>query len=202
MKRLQAFKFELRPNGEQQRQMRRFAGSCRFVFNKALALQKGRYARGEKKLGYAGLCKELTMWRNGAETPWLADAPIHPLQQTLKDLERAYGIMSCLSAVGISALPAQAVAVQAKGGEDVNVHGVRVDSGGDGAIRTRDPACAECLFSRQVPSASRPHLLEMDGSHGWATWNRTGRASGLLAGGMTRQHRDGPQVAILGTCLA
>ncbi|KFA25764.1 RNA-guided endonuclease InsQ/TnpB family protein, partial [Xanthomonas vasicola] len=28
--------------------------------------------------------------RNGAETPWLCDAPIHPLQQTLKDLERAY----------------------------------------------------------------------------------------------------------------
>jgi putative transposase len=90
MKRLQAFKFELRPNGQQQRQMRRFAGSCRFVFNKALALQKERYERGEKKLGYAGLCKELTAWRNGAETPWLADAPIHPLQQALKDLERAY----------------------------------------------------------------------------------------------------------------
>jgi transposase len=25
------------------------------------------------------------------ETPWLKDSPIHPLQQTLKDLERAYG---------------------------------------------------------------------------------------------------------------
>ena len=90
MQRLQAFKFELMPTGEQQRQMRRFAGSCRFVFNKALALQKGRYERGEKKLGYAGLCKELTAWRNGVETPWLSDAPVHPLQQTLKDLERAY----------------------------------------------------------------------------------------------------------------
>jgi len=39
MKRLQAFKYELQPNGEQQRAMSRFAGSCRFVFNKALALQ-------------------------------------------------------------------------------------------------------------------------------------------------------------------
>lgn len=70
--------------------MRRFAGSCRFVFNKALALQKERYERGEKKLGYAGLCKELTGWRNSVETAWLADAPVHPLQQTLRDLERAY----------------------------------------------------------------------------------------------------------------
>ena len=90
MQRLQAFKYELMPTGEQQRQMRRFAGSCRFVFNKALALQKERYERGEKKLGYAWLCKELTTWRNGTETPWLSDAPIHPLQQALKDLERAY----------------------------------------------------------------------------------------------------------------
>ena len=90
MKRLQAYKFQIMPNGEQARSMRRFAGSCRFVFNKALALQKDRHERGEKKLGYAGLCKELTGWRNGAETPWLADAPVHPLQQSLKDLERAY----------------------------------------------------------------------------------------------------------------
>src|SRR5712664_1002260 len=37
-----------------------------------------------------GLCQWLTQWRNGTETPWLADAPTHPLQQALKDLERAY----------------------------------------------------------------------------------------------------------------
>jgi len=90
IQRLQAFKFALMPTGEQQRLMRRFAGSCRFVFNKALALQKERYAQGEKKLGYAGLCKLLTEWRNGTETPWLKEAPTHPLQQALKDLERAY----------------------------------------------------------------------------------------------------------------
>jgi putative transposase len=90
MKHLQAYKFELRPNGEQQRDMRRFAGSCRFVFNKALALQQELHQSSEKKLGYAGLCKELTAWRNSPETGWLADAPVHPLQQTLKDLERAY----------------------------------------------------------------------------------------------------------------
>ena len=90
MKRLQAFKYQLKPNCRQQRDMRRFAGSCRFVFNKALALQKERYEQGEKKLGHAGLCKLITEWRNGTETSWLKDAPVHPLQQTLKDLERAY----------------------------------------------------------------------------------------------------------------
>src|SRR5690554_659249 len=96
MQRLQAFKYELMPTGDQQRQMRRFAGSYRVVFNEALALQKERYKRGEKKLGYAGLCKELTTWRNGAPLPsgrtaaWLAEGPVHTQQQTLKDLERAY----------------------------------------------------------------------------------------------------------------
>jgi putative transposase len=87
---LQAFQYELRPNGQQERQMRRFAGARRFVFNKALALQKSLYEAGRKKLNYAGLCRELTSWRHSAETPWLADAPVHPLQQALKDLERAY----------------------------------------------------------------------------------------------------------------
>ena len=87
---LAAFKYELMPTGQQAHNMRRFAGSCRFVFNKALALQKERYESGEKKLGYAGLCKQLTEWRNGADTPWLKDSPIHPAQQALKDLELAY----------------------------------------------------------------------------------------------------------------
>ncbi|WP_445004467.1 helix-turn-helix domain-containing protein [Halomonas mongoliensis] len=63
MQRLQAFKYELIPNGEQVRKMRQFAGMARFVFNRGLALQKERYAAGEKKLGYAALCKELTGWR-------------------------------------------------------------------------------------------------------------------------------------------
>ena len=79
MQRLQAFKCELMPNGQQERQLRRFAGACRFVYNKALALQKERYERGENKLGYAGLCKRLTEWRNSADTQWLAESPVHPL---------------------------------------------------------------------------------------------------------------------------
>jgi len=78
------------PDGRQKRDMSRFAGSCRFVYNKALALQKERYEAGEKKLGYVALAKLLTQWRASSETSWLADAPTHPLQQSLKDLDRAY----------------------------------------------------------------------------------------------------------------
>ena len=90
MQRLQAFKYELQPTGEQQHNMRRYAGACRFVFNKALALQKDNHEAGNTFIGYVAMARNLTAWRNGAETPWLKDAPVHPLQHALKDLEKAY----------------------------------------------------------------------------------------------------------------
>jgi len=78
------------PTGEQQRQMRCFAGSCRFVFNQALALQQANREAGGKYIGYVAMAKHLTAWRNSTETAWLKDAPVHPLQHALKDLEKAY----------------------------------------------------------------------------------------------------------------
>jgi putative transposase len=90
MQRLQAFKFALMPNGAQVRDMRRFGGACRFVYNKALALQKENHEAGHKFIGYVAMAKHLTAWRNGLETPWLKEAPCHPLQHALKDLEKAY----------------------------------------------------------------------------------------------------------------
>jgi putative transposase len=67
MKRLQSFKFELKLSSGEKRLLSCFAGSCRYVYNKALALQKERYEKGDKKLNYAGICKEITVWRNGSE---------------------------------------------------------------------------------------------------------------------------------------
>lgn len=90
MKCLQAFKYELMPTGEQERRMRRFAGSCRFVFNKALALQQANREAGGKYIGYVAMAKQLTAWRNSMDTSWLKEAPVHPLQHALKDLEKAY----------------------------------------------------------------------------------------------------------------
>lgn len=86
-----ACKYRLRTDPEIEHQLRRIAGCCRFVWNKALALQQERYAAGEKKLSYAGMCKELTDWKRQPATAFLAEAPIHVLQQSLKDLDRAYG---------------------------------------------------------------------------------------------------------------
>jgi transposase len=87
---LQTYKYELMPNGEQRRILRGFAGSCRYVLNKALALQKENREAGNRFNVYMEMAKLLTGWRNGVDTSWLKDAPCHPLQQALKDLERAY----------------------------------------------------------------------------------------------------------------
>ncbi|ABM36609.1 RNA-guided endonuclease InsQ/TnpB family protein [Polaromonas naphthalenivorans] len=88
MKRLQAFKYELMPSGEQTRHMRRFAGARRFVFNKALALQQAHHASGGKFIGYFAMGKHLTAWKQ--ESPWLKESPSQALQQSLKDLDKAW----------------------------------------------------------------------------------------------------------------
>ena len=91
MKRLQAYQYELKPNGAQRRDMRRFAGACRFVFNKALAWQKDRYATDKTtRFSYTVLANFLPAWKVDKETEWLKHSPSQCLQQALKDLERAY----------------------------------------------------------------------------------------------------------------
>ncbi|MDY0272818.1 MAG: transposase, partial [Advenella sp.] len=90
MQRLQAFKFELMPNGEQQRAMRCFAGSCRFVYNKALAMQKENREAGNKFIGYVPMAANLPIWKRETGQEWLKEAPSQALQHALKDLEKAY----------------------------------------------------------------------------------------------------------------
>lgn len=85
-----AYRFQLRCKPAQERALRRVAGGLRWVWNRALAEQKARYARGEKFASYVDMAKWLTAWRNAPETAWLAEGPIHPQQQALKRLEEAF----------------------------------------------------------------------------------------------------------------
>lgn len=90
MQRLQAYKFQLRPKAGQESLMRRFAGCCRFVWNKALALEKKTYENEGKRLGFSLLCKLLRDWKKEDDTSFLAEAHSQILQQALKDLDSAY----------------------------------------------------------------------------------------------------------------
>ncbi|MCV5714882.1 helix-turn-helix domain-containing protein, partial [Escherichia coli] len=48
----QAFKFALKLNEQQKANMLLFAGACRFVYNKGLALLKESYESGQKHMHY------------------------------------------------------------------------------------------------------------------------------------------------------
>lgn len=88
MERFQAFKFALLPTGSQVESMSRFAGCRRVVYNKSLELQSANYAAGNKYIRYESLAKNLGVWR--AEMLWLGEAPYHVLQQSMKDLDKAF----------------------------------------------------------------------------------------------------------------
>lgn len=80
----------LEPILEQMRLLGRFLGCRRYVWNRALAIQLQRLNDGLTLLTYCQLAKLLTEWRNDEETGWLADAPVHTQQATLKDLDLAF----------------------------------------------------------------------------------------------------------------
>ncbi|MBB2199483.1 IS200/IS605 family element transposase accessory protein TnpB [Gluconacetobacter sp. 1c LMG 22058] len=84
--------YRLYPGAAQRETLARIAGACRAVYNLALEQRRDwwqRYkGRTGKSISFAGQCRELTDLRR--EVDWLRDAPIHPLQQALRDLDRAY----------------------------------------------------------------------------------------------------------------
>ena len=91
MKKLQAFKFEILPTAEQELSMRKFAWSCRFVFNKALAWQIEAYEKDKSiSVNFNKWSEMLPTWKQDEELKWLSQAPSQILQQSLKDLEKAY----------------------------------------------------------------------------------------------------------------
>jgi Helix-turn-helix domain len=63
MQRFQSYKFRLSGTTEQGLQMRKIAGCCRFVFNRALALQQQRRSEGRTLLGVMELSLLLAAWR-------------------------------------------------------------------------------------------------------------------------------------------
>lgn len=89
MKICKAFKFEIMPNEEQIRKMKHFCGCSRFVYNRALAYQNEQYEADKNfRFSYTKLSSLLPEWKK--ELPWLKDCTAQVLQQSLKDLEKAF----------------------------------------------------------------------------------------------------------------
>lgn len=85
-----AFKFEVMAEDLLIYQMNRYAGCCRFVANKVLAIQKANYETGGRFINYVTMAKQLSEWRNSEDLSFLKEAPYHALQHAIKDIDRAF----------------------------------------------------------------------------------------------------------------
>jgi putative transposase len=86
---LKAFKFRLKTNEIQQAAMKNFAGSCRFVWNKTLAIHKDSLASGQSCMDYSKMAALLVNWKQQEDTAFLKDVHSQILQQKLMDLDQA-----------------------------------------------------------------------------------------------------------------
>ncbi|WP_226831602.1 RNA-guided endonuclease InsQ/TnpB family protein [Acidithiobacillus thiooxidans] len=84
-----AVRYRLEPTLEQESLLTRAAGCVRFVWNRALAIQKSYLDQGCGMLSYSEMCHLLTAWRNSETFGFLAESPSQTQQQTLRHLARA-----------------------------------------------------------------------------------------------------------------
>lgn len=85
------YRFRMRPTKVQESSLNRMAGARRWVWNWALRRWKDTYAATGKSISLKQLSAELTALKQQPETAWLNEADSQALQQTLKDLHRAFG---------------------------------------------------------------------------------------------------------------
>jgi putative transposase len=82
-------KFRIYPNKEQQTIIQKTFGCSRFIYNKGLSLRKNEYKNG-KSVGYKETNAMLSALKKSADHIWLKEVDSVALQQSLRDLDRAY----------------------------------------------------------------------------------------------------------------
>lgn len=85
-----SYKFRLYPNREQETQMLRTFGCCRFVFNHYLADRIETYKETGKSPTRFEQDRNLTFLKKQEETSWLREVDATALQSSLRDLDDAY----------------------------------------------------------------------------------------------------------------
>lgn len=85
-----AYKFRIYPNQEQQTFLGKCFGCSRFVYNQFLRLTIDTYAECKQTLKYSDYAPLLTNLKKEIEYNWLKDVNSQSLQQSLKDLEKAF----------------------------------------------------------------------------------------------------------------
>lgn len=87
---LKGIKIRIYPNKHQKELIAKTFGCCRLVYNKGLALRKDTYVATKESIGYKETCAMLTSLKKDAEFEFLKEVDSMALQQSLRDLDKAY----------------------------------------------------------------------------------------------------------------
>ena len=87
---LKGVKIRIYPNKHQKELIAKTFGCCRLVYNKGLALRKDTYDATKDSIGYKETSAMLTSLKKDAEFEFLKEVDSIALQQSLRDLDKAY----------------------------------------------------------------------------------------------------------------
>lgn len=87
---LKGIKIRIYPNGHQKELIAKTFGCCRLIYNKGLAMRKETYESTKESIGYKETNAMLTSLKKDAEFEFLKEVDSMALQQSLRDLDKAY----------------------------------------------------------------------------------------------------------------
>ena len=90
MKQKKAYKYRFYPTDEQKQLLARTFGCCRYVYNWALRERTDAYYKRGERLSYEDTAQRLVLLKKREETSWLDEVSSVPLQQALRNLDRAF----------------------------------------------------------------------------------------------------------------
>ena len=85
-----AFRYRFYPTPEQQTLLRQTLGCVRLVYNKALAARTEGWYERQERVDYADTSAMLTAWKKEESLSFLTEVSSVPLQQGLRDLQKAF----------------------------------------------------------------------------------------------------------------
>jgi putative transposase len=85
-----AFNYRFYPTAEQESLLRRTMGCVRLVYNKALAARTESWYERQERIDYVQTSSMLTSWKQQEDLDFLNDVSSVPLQQGLRNLQKAF----------------------------------------------------------------------------------------------------------------
>jgi putative transposase len=85
------YRYRFYPTPEQEQLLRRTLGCVRLVYNKALHTRTEAWYEKQKRIGYIETSRMLTLWKKQEGLQFLNEVSCVPLQQGLRNLQKAFG---------------------------------------------------------------------------------------------------------------